>query len=94
MQQLLKGFRGKKDNPTRIDRETKMDREIRKLRFYYIYTNLWGYVCKTYLTFKLALKQRSKSNMCKPHKEHQSSHSGIAITKNLIRLVDPDDLFS
>jgi hypothetical protein len=94
MQQLLKGVGGKKDNPTRIDRETKMDKEIPKLRFYYIYMNLRGCVCKTYLTFTLALKQRSKSNMCKPHKEHRSSHSGIAITKTSIRLVDPYDLFS
>jgi hypothetical protein len=58
MQWLLKGVGGEKDNPIRIDRETRMDRDIPKLRSYYIYINLRGCVCKTYLTFTLALKQR------------------------------------
>jgi hypothetical protein len=40
MQWLLKGVGDGKDNPTRIDRETKMDREILKLRFYYIILGL------------------------------------------------------
>jgi hypothetical protein len=57
-----KGLGGEKDNPTRIDRE------IPKLKFYY-YINLSGHVCKTYLTFTLALKQRCKSNIFIPHKE-------------------------
>jgi hypothetical protein len=33
---VVKGVGGEKDNPTRIDRETRMDREIPKLGFYYI----------------------------------------------------------
>jgi hypothetical protein len=33
---VAKGVRDEKDNPTRIDRETRMDREIPKLRFHYI----------------------------------------------------------
>jgi hypothetical protein len=69
MQRLLKGARGKENNPTRIDRETKMDREIPKLRFYYIYINLRGCVCKTYLIFTLAPKQRCKSSIYTPQKE-------------------------
>jgi hypothetical protein len=40
MQQLLKGVGDEKDNLTRINRETKMDREIPKLRFYYIILRL------------------------------------------------------
>jgi hypothetical protein len=40
MQQLLKGVGDEKDNLTRIDRETKMDREISELRFYYIILGL------------------------------------------------------
>jgi hypothetical protein len=44
-----------------------MDREIPKLRFYYI--NLSGCVCKIYLIFTLALKQKSKSSFFTPHKE-------------------------
>jgi hypothetical protein len=40
-----------------------MDREIAKLKFYCIYINLRGCVCKTYLTFTLGLKQRLKSNI-------------------------------
>jgi hypothetical protein len=32
---IAKGVGGE-DNPTRIDRETRMDRGIPKLRFYYI----------------------------------------------------------
>jgi hypothetical protein len=67
MQQLLKGVGGEKDNPTMIDRDTRIDREIPKLKFYYII--LRGCVCKTYLAFTLALNQRSKSNICTPHKE-------------------------
>jgi hypothetical protein len=44
-----------------------MDRETPKLSFYHI--NLRGYVCKIYLTFTLALKQKSKSRFFTPHKE-------------------------
>jgi hypothetical protein len=33
---VAKGVRGEKDNPTRIDGETRMDREIPKLRIHYI----------------------------------------------------------
>jgi hypothetical protein len=40
MQQLLKGVGDEKDNLTRIDRETKMDREIPKLKFYYLILGL------------------------------------------------------
>jgi hypothetical protein len=36
MQRLLKCIGDEKDNLTRIDRETKMDKGIPKLRFYYI----------------------------------------------------------
>jgi hypothetical protein len=67
MQQLRKGVGDEKDNPARIDRDTSIDREIPKLRFYYI--NLRGCVCKTYLTFTLALKQRCKSSIFTLHKE-------------------------
>jgi hypothetical protein len=34
-----------------------------------LYINLRGCVCKIYLTFTLALKQRSKSSIFTPHKE-------------------------
>jgi hypothetical protein len=44
-----------------------MDREIPNLIFYHI--NLRGCVCKIYLTFTLALKQKSKSSFFTPHKE-------------------------
>jgi hypothetical protein len=44
-----------------------MDKEIPKLRFYHI--NLRGCVCKIYLTFTLALKQKSKSSLFTLHKE-------------------------
>jgi hypothetical protein len=40
MQRFVKGVGDKKDNPTMIDRETKMDRVIHKLRFYYIIIGL------------------------------------------------------
>jgi hypothetical protein len=33
---VAKGVGGEMDNQTRINRETRMDREIPKLRFYYI----------------------------------------------------------
>jgi hypothetical protein len=36
MQTVGKGVGSEKDNPTRIDRDTRWDREMPKLRFYYI----------------------------------------------------------
>jgi hypothetical protein len=44
-----------------------MYREIPKLIFYHI--NLRGCVYKIYLTFTLALKQKSKSSFFTPQKE-------------------------
>jgi hypothetical protein len=44
-----------------------MDREIPKLIFCHI--NLRGCVCKIYLTFTLAFKQKSKSSIFTTHKE-------------------------
>jgi hypothetical protein len=42
---VAKGVGGENDIPTRIDGETKMDKEIPKLRFYYI---IPGVVCVSY----------------------------------------------
>ena len=72
---------GEKDNLVRIDREKMIDGEIIQLRFYNI--NLWACVCKTYLTFTLALKQRCKSSIGTPHKEHRPSLSDIAYITRL-----------
>jgi hypothetical protein len=52
----------------KIDRETRMDREISKLRFYYYI--IQGVVCvRHYLTFTLVLKQKCKSIIFTTHKE-------------------------
>jgi hypothetical protein len=51
-------------------------------------------VCNIDLTCTLALNQRSKSSIRSPHTKNRSSHSGIAITNNLIKLVEPTSLFS
>jgi hypothetical protein len=62
-----------------------MDREIPKLKFYYI--NLRGCVCKTYLTFTLLLKQRCKSSIFTPYKEQSILHNDMTITKDPIILL-------
>jgi hypothetical protein len=64
---VAQGVGGEKDNPTRIDRDRGDEIEIPKLRFYYIILRVC--VCKTSLTFTLALKQRCKSCIFTPHKE-------------------------
>jgi hypothetical protein len=52
----------------KIDRETRMDREISKLRFYYYI--IQGVVCvRHYLIFTLVLKQKCKSIIFTTHKE-------------------------
>jgi hypothetical protein len=51
-------------------------------------------VSKSYLTFTLALKQKSKSIICTSQKEHRFSHNGKAFTINSIRLVELMNLFS
>jgi hypothetical protein len=51
-------------------------------------------VSQSYLTFTLALKQKSKSIICTSQKEHWFSHNGIAFTIDSIRLVELMNLFS
>jgi hypothetical protein len=62
-----------------------MDREIPKLRLYY-YINLRVCVCKTYLTFTLALKKDANQSFSHLKKNNRSSHSDIVITKDSIIL--------
>jgi hypothetical protein len=63
---ISKGMEGEKDNLTRIDRDKDgwIDSQTKSLLY-----NPRGYVCKIYLTFTLALKQRSKSCIFTPHNE-------------------------
>jgi hypothetical protein len=63
---ISKGIEGGKGNPTRIDRDKDglIDSQTKSLLY-----NPRGCVCKIYLTFTLALKQRSKSSIFTPHNE-------------------------
>jgi hypothetical protein len=63
---ISKGIEGDKGNPTRIDRDKAgwIDSQTKSLLH-----NPRGCVCKIYLTFTLALKQRSKSSIFTPHNE-------------------------
>jgi hypothetical protein len=66
MQRLLKGVGGENDNPIRIDRDKDEKRDTQTKT---LLCNPMGCVCKTYLTFTLALKQRCKLIIFTPHKE-------------------------
>jgi hypothetical protein len=63
---ISKGIEREKGNPTRIDRDKDrwIDSQTKSLLY-----NTRGCVCKVYLTFTLALKQRSKSSIFTPHNE-------------------------
>ena len=62
----IESIEGEKGNPTRIDRDKDgwIDSQTKSLLY-----NPRGCVCKIYLTFTLALKQKSKSSFFTPHKE-------------------------
>jgi hypothetical protein len=63
---ISKGIEGEKGNPTRMDKDKDgwIDSQTKSLLY-----NPRDCVCKIYLIFALALKQRSKSSIFTPHKE-------------------------
>jgi hypothetical protein len=69
-----------------------MDREIPKLRFYYVILR----VVRVSYSLHSHYHSSKDANQTFDHhtKNNRSSRSGIAIIKDLIRLVKPNDLFS